>query len=379
MIISIKDGFKFFGIIVVACCAVCVCTFFLNFYIDAQSIESSITDETTMALYDAQMATAKFTCAISGGFLGLIAVVMLVFYLKLYIDNNLNKIGVLKAMGYSDFSIALRFSVFGLSVLAGTVLGFGLGFAIMPTVYEGMTIAGLPEIAIKFHPSLLFALVIAPAVVFALLASGYAMIALKIPVSEMLRGKSEKVKKIKAKKDKERSFLKEICIKTLTGKKSLAFFVAFACFCFSAMVQMAASMYELSTETMGEIIFVMGVVLAVTTIFMAVTSLVKGNVKNIAMMKTFGYSLKECALTVLGGYHIFALIGFAVGSVYQYVLLSLMVNIVYKNVAAVPDYNFNLPVFFITLAAFIVFYEAVMLFYTIKINKISVKEVMAEN
>ena len=96
-------------------------------------------------------------------------------------------------------------------------------------------------------------------------------------------------------------------------------------------------------------------------------------------MKTFGYSLKECALTVLGGYHIFALIGFAVGTVYQYVLLSLMVNIVYKNVAAVPDYNFNLPVFFITLAAFIVFYEAVMLFYTIKINKISVKEVMAEN
>ena len=68
----------------------------------------------------------------------------------------------------------------------------------------------------------------------------------------------------------------------MTGKKSLAFFVAFACFCFSAMVQMAASMYELSTETMGEIIFVMGVVLAVTTIFMAVTSLVKGNVKNIS-------------------------------------------------------------------------------------------------
>ena len=379
MIVSVKDSFKLFGIIVVTCCAVCVCTFFLNFYFDAQSIKDIIADETTLILYNAQIATAKFTCAISGGFLGLIAVVMLLFYLKLYIDNNLNRIGVLKAMGYSDFSIALRFSIFGLSVLAGTVLGFGIGFAIMPTVYEGMTIAGLPEIAIKFHPILLLCLVVVPTIVFSALACGYAMLALRIPVSEMLRGKAEKVKKVKVNKDKERSFLKEICIKTLTAKKSLAFFVAFACFCFSAMVQMAASMYDLSTETMGEIIFVIGIVLTITTIFMAVTSLVRGNVKNIAMMKTFGYSLKECALTVLGGYHIFALIGFAVGTGYQYGLLSLMVNIVYKDVEAVPDYSFNVPVFFITLAAFIVFYEAVMLFYTLKINKISVKEVMAEN
>lgn len=379
MLIGIKDIFRFFGIIVVSCCAVCVCTFFLNFYIDAQSIESSITDENTMILFNAQMATAKFTCAISGGFLGLIAVVMLAFYLKLYIDNNLSRIGVLKAMGYSDFAIALRFSVFGLSVLTGTVLGFGLGFAIMPTVYEGMTISGLPEIAISFHPTLLLALVVVPTVVFSILASVYALLALRIPVSEMLRGKAEKVKAAKVKKDKERSFLKEISVKTLTGKKSLAFFIAFACFCFSAMVQMAVSMYDLSSETMGIIIFVMGVVLAVTTMFMAVTSLVRGNIKNISMMKTFGYSLKECAFTVLGGYHIFAFIGFALGTVYQYVLLSIMVNLVYKDVAAVPDYSFNVSVFFITLAAFIVLYEAVMAFYTYRINKISVKEVMSEN
>ena len=166
--------------------------------------------------------------------------------------------------------------------------------------------------------------------------------------------------------------------KTLSDKKALAFFVAFACFCFSTMVQMGASMYDMSTALMGVIIFAIGVVLAVTTILMAATTLVNGNIKNISIMKAFGYSMKECALTVLGGYHIFAFIGFAVGSVYQYGLLTLMVNLIFKDVAGVPEYSFDVPIFFATLAAFIVFYEAVMLFFAYRIKTISVKEVMAE-
>ena len=145
------------------------------------------------------------------------------------------------------------------------------------------------------------------------------------------------------------------------------------------MVQMGASMEDLSTETMGLMILIIGLVLAVTTMFMAVTSLIKNNVKTVSMMKVFGYSVRECALSVFGGYVPFAFLGFAVGTAYQYGLLSLMVNIVYKDVAAVPDYNFNVPVFFITLACFVVLYTAVMALYAFKLSKVSVKEVMLEN
>ena len=106
MTVSIKDGFKFLGITIVTFCAVFVCTFFLNFYIDAKSVASLITDSQTLILYNAQMATAKFTCAISGGFLSLTAAVMLVFYIRLYVDANARKIGILKAMGYSDLRMA---------------------------------------------------------------------------------------------------------------------------------------------------------------------------------------------------------------------------------------------------------------------------------
>lgn len=384
MVVSFKDSLKLIGILVVSFCAVFVCTLFLNFYLDAVKIENLITEQ-TRALYDAQLATAKFTCAISGGFLAAIAVVMLVFYIKLYIDAHLKQIGILKAMGYSNGKIASRFWVFGFSVFLGTVLGFAAGFAAMPLIYKSLTIDGLPNIEIGFHIVLPIVLIAMPTVVFSAVSCGYAYFALRRPVSSMLRGelrsKPEKSKKTKAdiKNKKERPFLVEMIFKTLGGKKSLAFFVAFACFCYSAMVQMGCSMEDLSTETMGIMILVMGVVLAVVSLFMALTSLVKANVKNIAIMRAFGYSMKECALSVLLCYVPFALVGFAVGTVYQFGLLSVMVNIVYKDVVTVPDYGFNVPVFFITLASFVILYAAAMLFYTYKMSKISVKEVMAEN
>lgn len=379
MLISLKDAFKLVGITVVAFCAVFVCTFFLNFYLDAKALEGTLTDAVVISLYNAQMATARFTCAVSGGFLGLIAVVMLVFYVKLYADGHAEQLGILKALGYSDIQLALRFWVFGLSVLLGAAAGFAGGFMLMPAVYRSLTVNGLPEIAITFHLRLLILLVAAPSALYSALACVCALFVLKRPVCETLRGKSERVKPDKNKgREKDGAFLKTMCFKTVSSKKQLAFFVAFACFCFSAMVQMSASMYGLSTHTMGVIIFVIGVVLAVVTVFMALTALINANVKNIAIMKAFGYSVKECALSVLGGYHIFAVLGFAAGTAYQYGLLSLMVNVVYKDVG-VPEYGFNIPVFFITLAAFTVFYEAVTLFFVLKMNKISVRRVMGEN
>lgn len=379
MIVSLKDSLKLIGIIIVIFCAAFVCTFFLNFYIDAKAIRDFINDAETLVLYKAQIATATFTSAISGGFLAVIAIIMLVFYIKLYIDKNLNKLGVLKAMGYSNLKIASRFLVFGFSVFLGAALGFGMGFAIMPIIYEGMSIDGLPEITINFHFWLFIVLVIVPTVLFAVFAFCYALLSLKIPVCQMLKGRAEKLRKYVKKQDKERSFLCEMCYKTIVSKKSIAFFIAFACFCFSAMVQMSVSMLDLSSELMGGIILGIGIVLSVTTIFMAVTTLMNGNLKNIAMMKAFGYTNFEIALSILGGYHIFALIGFALGTVYQYGILSIMINFVFKDVESVPDYSFDIAVFFIAFAVFIVFYECMMLFYFSKISKVNVKSVMIEN
>ncbi len=50
MLIGIKNASKLIGISIIACCAVLVCTMFLNFYFDVQSVESEITSEQSINL-----------------------------------------------------------------------------------------------------------------------------------------------------------------------------------------------------------------------------------------------------------------------------------------------------------------------------------------
>lgn len=379
MVVSVKDGVKLIGVTVICFCAVYVCTFMLNYYIDVKPLGADIGDAQLSALYSAQIAMAKFTSIITGGVLGVIAAVMLVFYVKLYIDGRAWQLGIIKAMGYSRIKIALGFWVFGLSVLIGCALGFAAGWASMDMIYGSMTIDGVGDIIPTFHVGLMFALVFAPAAIFTALACGYAYFSLRRPVMQLIRGAS-KIRIFKNGKDeKDRKFLTEMSLKTLGSKKLLVFFVAFSCFCFSAMVQMGLSMEDLTTDTMGYMILAIGLILAAVTMVMSITSLINSNTKNIALMKAFGYTKTQRSLSVFGGFIPFAFVGFAIGTVYQYGLLKIMINVVFADVAEVPDYNFNVPVFFITLAAFVVCYTAAATAYSVVLNSFSVKKIMTEN
>lgn len=384
MVVSIKDSVKLAGISVICFCAVFVCTFFINYCVDAAAVADSVTQEMS-ALYQGQLATAKFSCALSGGCLSLIAFVMLVFYIKLYIDGHGRQLGILKAMGYKNGEIALKFWVFGFGVLIGSALGCGAGYAAMPMIYSQMTVEGL-TIPVKFHFWLPIAMIALPTLVFSALSCGYARFALGRDVGSMLKGEIKTktvVRKRSAaqvnadKSEKPRAFLLDMGIKTLSSKKMLVFFIAFASFCFSAMVQMGGSMYDLNAGAMGPIILAIGLVLAVTVMLIAFTALFNANTKNLAIMKAFGYSAMECAVTIFTGYIPFAFIGFGVGTAYQYAILRVMVDLFFKEYSLIFD--FDVAIFFITLAAFTVFYAAVMLSYFLKIKQISVKAVMAEN
>lgn len=95
-------------------------------------------------------------------------------------------------------------------------------------------------------------------------------------------------------------------------------------------------------------------------------------------MRVFGYSQKECCKAILGGYRPVSYIGFAIGTIYQYALLRIMVDIVFKDVENVPAYQFDFPVMLISLVVFIIVYEILMFAYSDKIRKISMKEIMIE-
>lgn len=379
MVISLKSAFKLIGITIVCFCAVFVCTFFLNFYLDILPLRDKVATE-MIPLYEAQLATAKMCCAVTGGVLTLISAIMIVFYVKLYVDEHNRELGALKAMGYSASRLATHFVIFGLSAFLGCILGYGAGHAAMPFIYEQLTIEGL-TVKIQFHVSLLFALVIAPTLLFSALSYFCAYITLKKPALTILKGETKQQKEtlLKETKVNKRNFTKEVCIKTVSSNKLLTFFITFSCFCFSAMIQMGASMEELVNSTMGWMILAIGLVLALTSAFMALTSLIKKTSKTIAMMKTFGYPLAQCAFSAFAGLMPFAILGFAIGTAYQYGLLTLMINLIFKDVGKVPDYTFNVKALFVTLAAFIISYSVITALFVAKINRVSVKEIMIEN
>ncbi|MGN1104828.1 MAG: FtsX-like permease family protein [Candidatus Coproplasma sp.] len=380
MAVSLKDSLKFFGIIAAMCCAAIVCNMFLNYDIDLRAIEGQIPQE-LQTLYKALKLNDIAVCAISGVALVLTSVVMLVFYIGQYINSNSQRFGILKALGYSDIKIAIKCIVFGFCVLIGVVLGLAISWAIMPTFYrlqnEGS--AEIPEVVLHFHPLLLVLILVLPVIFFSVLSIGVALYKLKLPALSLIRGegRERKLKKIKEEK-RERSFIAQLGLNVLNEKKMLAFFVAFGGFCFSAMMQMGLSMRQYASDMMGYMILIMGLVLAFVSLYLAMSTVINGNKKKIAMLKVTGYSLKECALAVLGLYHIPAFIGFAIGSVYQYGILVVMVNIVFGSFDGVPAYSFDWASFGICLAIFIVVYELINIGYTMLISKTSVKSVMSE-
>lgn len=377
MVIGIKDAVKLIGISIIACCAVFVCTLFLNYNMDIVAMESEITTEAGVAMYHAIVSTGRVAAAVSGGCLAMTSVVMLLFYVKNYIDTHGKELGILKALGYSHIQIAKHFWVFGFSVFVGCALGYVLAFLYLPTFYVLQNADHLfPEIKVQLHPLLAFLLIGVPTIGFAALSVIYACLRLRHPVLELMQEKREYQIKIRKTETKDMPFLADLTASTVRSRKTLVFFIAFSAFCFSAMVQMSMSMKDLSSEAMGIMMITIGLILAFVTLFLSLSSVVKGNAKTIAMMRVFGYQHSDCSKAVLGGYRPFSYIGFVIGTIYQYVLLKIMVTIVFADVGNVPEYSFDFKGCAITFALFILTYEIAMYGYLQRIKKLSIKSVM---
>ena len=381
MTVSIKDAAKFIGITIVACCAALVCNMFLNYDIDLRAISGLVEDGAAQTLYDALKLNNTVVCAVTGGCLVLTSVVLLVFYIGHYIEANAPRFGVLKALGYSDIEIAAKCAVFGFCVLLGTVAGVALSWTIMPRFYAAQNDNGglLPEIALKFHAWLSLLMIVLPTLVFSALSVAIAYLKIKLPALSLIKGNARREIKVKEKRrESGRSFLAELSLNVLNERKSLAFFIAFGGFCFSAMTQMGVSMRDYASDMMGIMILVIGLILAAMSLFLAMSSVVSGNAKKLTMLKVNGYSLKESGLAVLGMYCIPAYIGFGVGSAYQYGLLNVMINVVFKSFDDVPVYTFDWVAFAICFVVFTLAYVLLNFAYVVHIGRLPIKSVMSE-
>lgn len=380
MIVSAKDGMKIFGVLIVVFCAVLVCTMFLNYSLDMTLPEGFQLSQEAAVFYDAQKATAYVICLVTGGCMGITAAITLLFYVKLYLDDHRRELGLLKALGYSDGKLAMGFYVFGLGALVGGLLGFGVAFLLMPLFYEKQASPLLPYVTMNFHFTVFLALVLLPALLFSILSVIYAYRQLKRPVMQLLRptgkerGRGSKKRPVKG----ERPFLSELRRGSLVRKKSLTFFVLIASFSFSCTTQMSLAIKEYSSVFMSVVMLLVGLALAFTTLFLALTTLIRSNRSTIAIMRATGYRQSQCVNALLGAFRPVAYGGFALGTVYQYFLLKLMVDVFFKDMEGVASPSFHWGAMFLSLALFVALYEIALLVYTGKIRRVPVKEMSEE-
>jgi ABC transporter permease protein len=378
MVISIRDLRKLSVVSIISFCAVLVTTLFVNFYLDLQSIEVEKLSLTAKAYYDAQVLIAKFVSLVSGGVLSLLAVLLLFFYIKQFIDNHKEELGILKALGYHNFELAKHFWIFSCSVFLGAILGFVSSFFFMKDFYDLRNQKDLlPNIEIHFHWQLFLAMVILPTILFALLGIGYALVKLKQPSLYLLkRLELAQVKQKHHKTKVNRPFLQELGAVHFYKKKLLIFFVVFAAFSFAAMIQLSLGLNDFIDGTIQVMMMGIGVLLSLSILLLCLGTVVQENKASLALMKAFGYSQKECSQVILTRYRLVAYLGFVLGTAYQYGLMKILFKVIVKDAQGVPAYSFDVQLCIITFLAFAILYELLVTNYFKAIRRMTLKEIM---
>ena len=378
MVISIKDLRKLSVVSIISFCAVLVSTLFVNFYLDLQSIEVEKLSLPAKAYYDAQVLIAKFVSLVSGGVLSLLAVLLLFFYIKQFIDDHKEELGILKALGYHNVELAKHFWIFSCSVFLGALLGFASSFFFMKDFYDLRNQKDLlPNIEIHFHWQLFIAMLILPTLLFALLGFGYALVKLKQPSLYLLkRLELAQVKQKHRKTKANKPFLKELGAVYFYKRKLLIFFVVFAAFSFAAMMQLSLGMKDFIDGTIQVMMMGIGVLLSLSILLLCLATVIQENKASLALMKAFGYSQKECSRVVLARYRLVAYLGFVLGTAYQYGLMKILLKVIVKEAQDVPDYSFDVHLCLITFLAFVILYELLVTYYFKVIRRMTLKEIM---
>ena len=378
MVVSSKDLRKLSVVSIISFCAVLVSTLFVNFYLDLQSIEVEKLSLTAKAYYDAQVLIAKFVSLVSGGVLSLLAALLLFFYIKQFIDDHKEELGILKALGYRNVELAKHFWIFSCSVFLGALLGFASSFFFMKDFYGLRNQkALLPNIEIHFHWQLFLAMVILPTILFALLGIGYALVKLKQPSLYLLkRLELAQVKQKHHKTKVNRPFLQELGAVHFYKKKLLIFFVVFAAFSFAAMIQLSLGLHDFIDGTIQVMMMGIGVLLSLSILLLCLGTVIQENKASLALMKAFGYSQKECSQVILTRYRLVAYLGFVLGTAYQYGLMKILFKVIVKDAQGVPAYSFDVQLCIITFLAFAILYELLVTNYFKAIRRMTLKEIM---
>src|SRR5215510_2656857 len=113
--ISFQTSYKLLSVRLLTSGMVSTCATLINYSYDLKGIKHLMTDAQLQLVYDSYMTLNRIGTATAGGVLCLITLVVLLFSIGQFINENSAELGVLKALGYCENRIAIEFSKFGLN------------------------------------------------------------------------------------------------------------------------------------------------------------------------------------------------------------------------------------------------------------------------
>ena len=115
--VGTKSALKLTSVIIISFVVVFICTIFISYPPDLRAIEHLIASpEAQTAYLGAQVSLADVIIVATVGLFGSITIIILMFSIRQFINENSAELGILKALGYTGSRMALSFSKFGLSV-----------------------------------------------------------------------------------------------------------------------------------------------------------------------------------------------------------------------------------------------------------------------
>ncbi len=373
--LTLKSVLKSCGVDIICFCAVFISTLFISYSLDIHELDGTLSEAKQIALFNGQIAMSKTTVAVSGGVLGVFAVLLLFFSVERYISENEANMGILKALGYTNHEISLPFCKFGLNCLIGTAVGYLSALAFIPLFYATMNADHtLPDIAFRFNFLVFLFLVLTPSLFFAAFAYLMARLKLRKTALRMIQKSAKNGKVRKAKGDLP--FLKGLRKTILRNHVLLVVFVGFAALCYGATVQMSFSMDQVGTSPLFFwMMFLIGLLLGTTVLFLAFRFVYNANAPYLGLLKAYGYRDKECSQAVYGGYRLIALIGFGIGTVYQYLLMKAMLSFFANSYRL--SFVFSWKGLLLSALLFAICYESALGYCRHKIKNTPIKETIA--
>jgi hypothetical protein len=388
MILSRKELAKISAVAVTLGAAVFVVNMFLNYLMDLAAMKDEI-PQMYSDVFDTMYSSCVSVAEICGGMMAATAAIMTIFFVINYVDQHSSELGILKALGYSSVSIAIRLWPFPAGALIGSLAGYLLSAAILPSFYRAQN-SGIPfTVERQLHLALLPLLVLATTAVIALTAFISAVVKLRKSALSLITGRSDRQnagrtrkvrgsEKIINQNRKERPFLKQMPLSVLKSRKLLVFFSLFASFCFTGNLQVSISMKPYTSDSMRIMMIVIASIIAAMAHLLSMSSLISGNRRSISLMRLMGYSQRECRHAVLDVYRPFAYFGVVFGSLYAYGLMDFMVNVLFRDVEGVEPYSFGWGTALFSAVVFAAIYECSVVIFSKQIEKIDPKIIMME-